>query len=192
MISFYNKCVFTTILGPHLTCLVGLLPWHPQLLQTVFCDIFFFFHSFDTVAGFKVSLNLIWLFLYFSGSISSLWHDRVLRVGHTPQHLLQQAHWHTGMAGRSSHDEKGEGCRAYHCMQKKTSAHVIWFKGHLLSEHSRGLRVFFIMPRMNIIVRRRQSSQKHSDPTFHRKTVCKVSCQFLRPLQLIKTLGYLH
>lgn len=43
-----------------------------------------------------------------SGCLSSLWHDRVLWVGHTSQHLLQQAHWHTRVAGRSSHDAKGE------------------------------------------------------------------------------------
>lgn len=43
-----------------------------------------------------------------SGCIGSVRHDRVLRVSHASQHLLQQAHWHTRMAGRGSHDEKGE------------------------------------------------------------------------------------
>lgn len=42
------------------------------------------------------------------GRVCSLWHDWVLRVGHTPQHLLQQAHRHSRMAGGGSHDEKGE------------------------------------------------------------------------------------
>lgn len=86
------------------------------------CILWHLFQGFDTVTNCEICFKLLdfnlkkpqWLISFscslwlLSGCISSVWHDRVLWVRHTSQHLLQQAHWYAGMAGRSSHDEKGE------------------------------------------------------------------------------------
>ena len=55
------------------------------------------------------------------GCLSPFRHDRVLRVGYTPQHLLQQAHWHPGLAGRRPHDAQGGHLRP------AASLHRAWF-----------------------------------------------------------------